>query len=71
MAGMSKTLVTTKYDVIEIDLQLLFKRLSVIGSKEEDRSTALKYELCSYPAVLFESTILHREANKPALVDAM
>ena len=60
----AKTLVTTKYDVIQIDPQLLFQRISVIASKKDDPSTALKYELCSYPASLFESTVLLKEANK-------
>jgi len=67
----AKTLVTTKYNVIQIKPQFLFQRLSVIASKEEDLSRALKYELCSYPAALFESTVLLREVNKSALADAM
>lgn len=67
----AKTSVTTKDDSIQIEPQLLFQRLSVIASKEEDPSTALKHELCSYPAALFESTVLLREANKPALADAV
>ena len=37
----------------------------------KDPSTALKYELCSYPTALFDSTVLLREASKSALGDAM
>jgi len=39
----AKTLATTKYDVIQLEPQFLFQRLSVISSKEEDLSTALKH----------------------------
>ena len=63
----AKTLVITKYDVIQIEPQLLFQRLSVIASKEEDPSTTLKYELCSYPAALFESFVL-QPINLPLLM---
>ena len=67
----AKTSVLAKDDAIQISPQLLFQRLSVIASKEDDPSAPLQHELCSYPAALFESTVLLREAHKPALGDAM
>ena len=54
----SKTAVTIGKELVQIEPQLLFQRLSIIASKEDDPAPALKYELCSYPPALFESAIL-------------
>ena len=42
-----------------------------MAQKCDDLQLALKYELCSYPPALFDSSLLLREANKPALADAI
>ena len=37
----------------------------------EDLESAFKHELCSYPSALFDSSLLLREADKPALANAI
>ena len=55
---------------IQIDPQLLFQRLiTVINQSPDELESAFKYELCSYPSALFDSSLLLREADKPALAD--
>ena len=57
---------------IQIDPQLLFQRLiTVIHQSPDELESAFKHELCSYPAALFDSSLLLREADKPALADAI
>ena len=57
---------------IKIDPQLIFQRLiTVINQSPDELESAFKYELCSYPSALFESSLLLREADKPALADAI
>lgn len=58
-------------DQIQVDPQLLFQRLVIVAQKCDELESALKYELCSYPPALFDSSLLLREANKPALADAI
>ena len=54
-----------------IDPQLLFQRLSTIGSRCDDLTDVFKYELCSYPPALFQTTDILFEADKPALAEAI
>ena len=51
----------------------MFQRLSVIATRETDENPAslFKYELCSYPPALFDTSSLPRVTNKPALTDAI
>ena len=57
---------------VQIDPQLLFQRLiTVVQSSSELKAYFLKYELCSYPPALFDSSLLLREARKPVLADAI
>eukprot|EP00794_Sanderia_malayensis_P002695 gene2695-3114_t len=57
---------------ISVDPQLLFQRLITVADQmNENRSEIFKYELCSYPTSLFESTLLMREAHKATLADAI
>ena len=44
-------------------------RLTLCSS--DDLEPAFKHELCSYPSALFDSSLLLREADKPALADAI
>ena len=37
----------------------------------DDLESAFKHELCIYPSALFDSSLLLREVNKPALADAI
>ena len=58
---------------VQIDPQLLFQRLlvAVAANKFMDLPDLFKYELCSYPAALFETTFVPRQADKPVLADAL
>jgi len=58
---------------MQVDPQLLFQRLSLIAmnGSNEDLASFFKYELCTYPAALFDCSSLPWEANKPALADAL
>lgn len=58
---------------IRVDPQLLFQRLSIIatGGRFDNRKSLFKYEMCSYPRALFDTSLLPRKANKPVLVDAI
>jgi len=54
-----------------IDPQLLFQRLSTAGSRCDDLTDVFKYELCSYPPALFQTSYILLEADKPALAEAI
>ena len=58
---------------IQVDPQLLFQRLSIsaTGERFENPKSLFKYEMCSYPPALFDTSLLPRKANKPALADAI
>jgi len=59
-------------DVIYIDPQLLFQRLTIASEIQDiDNRDIFKYELCSYPASLFDDSLLPRKANKTALANAI
>lgn len=58
-------------DRIQIDPLLLFQRLTTVMQSSDDLESAFKHELCSYPSALFDSSLLLREADKPALADAI
>ncbi|XP_062523628.1 uncharacterized protein LOC134198281 [Corticium candelabrum] len=47
---------------VQIDPQLLFQRLTIIAAKAtENFEDVFRYELCSYPPALFDSSLLLRE----------
>ena len=54
-------------DSIQIDLLLLFQRLTTEMQSLDDLELAFKHELCRYPPALFDSSLLLLEADKPAL----
>ena len=56
---------------IQMDPQLLFQRLITVAQSSDELESAFKHELCSYPSALFDSSLLLREADKPALADAI
>ena len=59
-------------DTVSVDPQLLFQRLvSAAGNVYEDKEEVFRYELSSYPASLFESTIFLRQGNKAALAEEL
>jgi len=69
----SKAAVAINKEHVQIDPQLLFQRLLVVAAnKFIDLQDLFKYELCSYPAALCETTLVPRQAdNKPVLADAL
>ena len=61
----------TGKECVLIDAQLLFQRLSTAGSRCDDLTDVFKYELCSYPPALFQTSYILLEADKPALAEAI
>ena len=58
-------------EAVHIDPQLLFQRLTIAAKEVENIESIFKYELCSYPPALFDSSLLLREPQKPALAKAI
>ena len=58
-------------EIVDINPQLLFQRLIALRDKVDNTEEIFKYELSSFPASLFESSLLPREATKPELANAM
>ena len=54
----------------QVDPHLFFQRLVIVVQTDELES-AFKQKLCSYSSALFDSTLLLREAHKPALADVI
>ena len=68
----SKTSVKIGNETIVVDPQLLFQRLTTVATRmDEDISTMFEYELCTFPAAIFDNNGLPREALKPPLADAI
>jgi len=69
----SKSAVRFSEGSIQVDPQLLFQRLTIIatGGRYDNPETFFKFEMCSYPPALFDCSLLPRQANKPALADAI
>ena len=56
---------------MQVDPQLLFQRLIVACNRSDDLQGLFRYELCSYPAALFDSSLTLRQPQKPVLADAI
>ena len=56
---------------VQIDPQLLFQRLTIAAKASDDIEDIFKYELCSYPPALFDSSPLLREPQKAVLTNAI
>ena len=56
---------------VQIDPQLLFQRLTIAARATDNLEDVFKYELCSYPPALFDSSLLLREPQKPVLANAI
>ena len=56
---------------VQIDPQLLFQRLTIAAKASDEIEDIFKYELCSYPPALFDSSLLLREPQKPVLANAI
>ena len=58
-----------KGEHVNIDPQLLFQRLLTVRGRCDDVTSLFQYELCTYPAALFESSSLPLQPNKAVLAD--
>ena len=58
-----------KGEHVNIDPQLLFQRLLTVRERCDDVTSLFQYELCIYPAALFESSSLPLQPNKAVLAD--
>ena len=58
-----------KGEHVNIDPQLLFPRLLTVRERCDDVTSLFLYELCTYPAALFESSSLPLKPNKAVLAD--
>ena len=56
---------------IQVDPQLLFQRLCFVatGGQYDNPQSFFKVEMCSYPATLFDSSLLSCKAKKPLLAE--
>ena len=52
-----------------VDQQLLFQRLLTVTERYDDVTSQFQYELCPYPAAMFESLSLPLQPNKAVLAD--
>ncbi|KAH3791063.1 hypothetical protein DPMN_169274 [Dreissena polymorpha] len=59
-------------DVVKVDPQLLFQRLSTAAQRfADDIPSIFSYELCSVPFALFDTSGLIRKSQKFLLADAI
>lgn len=67
----SRTTVKIRGETVAVDPQLLFQRLVTVGDRSEVLPSLFKYELCSHPPSLFESSSLPLQPNKAVLADVL
>ena len=56
---------------VQIDTQLLFQRLTLATKATNHIEDVFKYELCSYPPALFDTSLMLRESQKSVLANAI
>ncbi|XP_046857710.1 uncharacterized protein LOC124451123 [Xenia sp. Carnegie-2017] len=56
---------------VHLDPQLLFQRLVLACNTVDDLEEVFQYELCSYPAALFDSPLTLRQPQKSNLADTL
>ena len=67
----AKSFIKVDGEKIQVDPQLLFQHLIIASQYLDDMSAMFKYELCSYPPSLFDSSLMLLNLQKPALADAI
>ena len=65
----SRLTVKIKGEHVNIDPQLLYQRRLTVRERCDDVTSVLQYELCIYPAALFESSSHPLQPNKAVLAD--
>ena len=63
----SRSTVKIKGEHVNIDPQLLFQRRLTVRERCDDVTSLFQYELCTYPAALFEPSSLPLQPNKAVL----
>ncbi|KAK3752452.1 hypothetical protein QZH41_013499, partial [Actinostola sp. cb2023] len=58
-------------DRVHVDPQLLFQWLVIACNTTDDLEDVFRYELCSYPAALFDTPVTIRQPQKATLADAL
>ena len=67
----SKSSIVIDDEVVHIDPLLLFQRLTVAATSDQNLESVLMYKLCSYPPALFESPNFRQQAQKSILADTI
>ena len=67
----TKTRIKIDDALVQIDPLLLFQRLTIATKTSTNSEDIFKYELCSYPPALFDSSLLLREPQKPILANSI
>ncbi len=67
----SSVYVSVSGETVEIDPHQLYQRLLVAGIGTIDFHTLFQFELCSYPASLFDTKLLMRQADKADLQNGL
>jgi len=67
----TKSAIKIDNEHVQVYPQLLFQRLILASHQCEDLPALFCYELCTYPASLFDSSLMLLQPNKPALADAL
>ena len=67
----SKSSIVIDDEVVHIDPLLLFQRLTVAATSDQNLESVFLYELCIYPPAFFESPNFLRQAQKSILADTI
>ena len=67
----AKSSVWIESDTVQVEPQLLFERLIVACNRSDDLQGLFRYELCSYPVALFDSSLTLRQPQEPVFADAI
>ena len=71
IAFSAKSSVKVDGEKIQVDQKFLFHGLIIASQSPDDMSAIFKYELCTYPPTLFDSSLMLLKLQKPALADAI
>ena len=63
----AKSSIKVDGEKIQVDPQLVFQRLIIASQSLDDMNAIFKYELCSYPPSLFDSSLMLLKPQKPSI----
>ena len=70
IAFSAKSSVKVDGEKIQVDPKLLFHGLTIASQSPDDMSAIFKYEVCTYPPTVFDSSLMLLKPQKLALTDA-